>query len=280
MNPTTITSAKELVVPLDGRKASVRAVPIARSLAERLELRIRLFTAGGDPDETKGWLSEVADSHLEGVEVIFDASPSDDPASAIVATARDNGLVCMATAGSLRPHQGHVGSVAEHVVREIGRPVVLVGPDISMDPCKRVERVVVPVDGSTLSESAVGVAGDFARLLEIPAWVVTVVTPEMESRAASAIGEMSAANESGYVARVARRLTLEFGIDAEFEVLHMPDEARAIIDFAGDDGTVVMSTHGRSGLSRLFGGSVTTGVVAHSHRAVFVWRPTERSSDR
>jgi nucleotide-binding universal stress UspA family protein len=56
-------------------------------------------------------------------------------------------------------------------------------------------------------------------------------------------------------------------------VLHGDDPARAIVDFAGDDGTIVMTTHGRSGLNRLFAGSVTTGVVAHSQRAVFVWRP-------
>lgn len=276
MNSKAITGATELVVPLDGEEASLRAVPIARSLAERLGLGVRLFSAGGDTEREK-WLNAVAGRHLEGVEAVIDVSDAGEPAGAIVDIARQNGLVCMATAGSLRPHGGHVGSVAEHVVREIGRPVVLAGPEISLDPHKRAERVIVPVDGSKLSESAVGVAGDLARLLGVPVWVVTVITPRIEAAAESELGAMSTVGESGYVSRLARKLGTKFGVQAEFEVLHLPDEARAIVDFTGDNGTVVMSTHGRSGLSRLFGGSVATAVVAHSQRAVIVWRP---ESDR
>ena len=58
-------------------------------------------------------------------------------------------------------------------------------------------------------------------------------------------------------------------------VLHGTDPVQAIVEFAADDGTVVMSTHGRTGLRRVFGGSVATGVVANSKRAVVVWRPQE-----
>lgn len=278
MQSTAITDATELVVPLDGEEGSVRAVPIARSLALRLGLGVRLFSAGGDTEELGNWMRDIAERHLEGTEATIDVAAAGDPASAIVGAAQPGGLVCMATAGSLRPHGGHVGSVAEHVVREIGRPVVLAGPEISLDPRKRAERVIVPVDGSKLSESAVGVAGDLARLLAVPVWVVTVITPHIESEAESQLGGMSAVNESGYVSRIARTVATDFGVEAEFEVLHMPDEARAIVDFAGDDGTVVMSTHGRSGLSRLFGGSVSTAVVAHSQRAVIVWRPEEAAA--
>ena len=84
-----------------------------------------------------------------------------------------------------------------------------------------------------------------------------------------------AAAETAYVRDLASRIRKSHGIDAEFDVLHGDDPATAIVDFAGDDGTVVMSTHGRSGISRLFAGSVTTKVVADSKRAVLVWRPSE-----
>ena len=37
----------------------------------------------------------------------------------------------------------------------------------------------------------------------------------------------------------------------------------------------VMSTHGRSGLRRVFAGSIAAEVVAHSQRPVAVLRPVE-----
>ena len=79
----------------------------------------------------------------------------------------------------------------------------------------------------------------------------------------------------GYLRRLAGQIRDSHAIDAEYEVLHRDNPAEAIVDFTGDDGTVVMTTHGRSGLSRLFGGSVATGVVAHSKRAVIVWHPAD-----
>ena len=81
--------------------------------------------------------------------------------------------------------------------------------------------------------------------------------------------------ESGYVRSLAGRLADKYNISTGFEVLHIKDPARAVLDFTGHDGIVVMSTHGRSGLSRLFAGSVAHEVVAGSHRPVVVCRPAD-----
>ena len=140
-------------------------------------------------------------------------------------------------------------------------------------PGRPTQKVVVPVDGSELSEAALAVAGDLAAVLGVPAWIVTNVSHKDVAEARSKMAGEFAAGESGHVWHLANDLKKRFGIDAEYEVLHEDDPAEAIVDFTGDDGTVVMTTHGRSGLSRLFGGSVATGVVAHSKRAVMVWRP-------
>lgn len=271
MGAPSITEMKELIVPLDGGSASERSVPVAGRLANRLGLGLRLFSAGAH-DEVS-WMQDVADRLLPDREVTIDIVPADDPVHAIVTAAGDDRLVCMATAASLLPHAGHVGSVAEGVVRDIGRPVFLVGPQMQPHPGESTTRVIVPSDGSELSEASLDVAGDLARTLDVPVWVVTAIGHKAEAEARAELGGEFAAAESGHVWHLANELNKRFGVDAEYEVLHGDDPAEAIVDFTGDDGTIVMTTHGRSGLSRLFAGSVATGVVAHSPRAVMVWRP-------
>lgn len=273
MSSARISEMRELVVPLDGREGSVRSVPVAGRLADRLGLGLRLFAASDDEGEIADWMHDVAERHLPDRDVTIDVAPSGDVVEAIVSAAGETGLVCMATAASLRPHQGHVGSVAEGVVRMIGRPAALVGPHMEPHPGEHTQRIVVPVDGSDFSEASLDVAADLAQALGVPLWVVTVISPKTLASASVQLGGMPTAGDSGYVAGLARDLGRRYEIDVEYEVLHMEDAARAVVDFAGDDGTVLMATHGRSGLNRVFGGSVATGVVAHSHRAVFVWRP-------
>lgn len=272
MTAPSIADMKELLIPLDGGRSSERGVPVAGRLADRLGLRLCLFTVGGDA----GALKDVAERLLPGRSVEVEVG-SGDTVAAIVAAADDDRVVCMATAGSLLPHAGHVGSVAEGVVRDIGRPVFLVGPRMEPHPGEYTKRVIVPVDGSELSELALDVAGDLARALDVPVWVVNSVPQKNEEKARAAMADEFRAAEPGYVLHQARELEKRFGVDGEYEVLHVDDPARSIVDFAGDDGTVVMTTHGRSGLSRVFAGSVATGVVAHSARAVMVWRPPEGS---
>lgn len=270
----TGTQPSEIVVPLDGREASVRAVPVAGRIGKRLGLGIRLFAASSEGDsDLASWMATVADQHLTAMEVAIDVASADDPVTAIVNAAGDTGLVCMATAASLLPHQGHVGSVAEGVTRELGRPVMLVGPQMEPSPGANTTRVIVPVDGSDLSEAILPVGADLARAFDVPLWIVTVMAPLNESSANLRSGAITIG--VGYLRQLARELRKSHGVAAEYEVLHRPDTAKAIVDFAGDDGTVAMTTHGRAGLSRLFGGSVATGVVAHSQRAVVLLRPAD-----
>jgi nucleotide-binding universal stress UspA family protein len=152
---------------------------------------------------------------------------------------------------------------------------MLLGPHVDLDPGAPIDRVVVPVDGSRLSEQALGVAGDLARTLGVAAWVVSVIPPKVEATAGQQLRTAPFVRESGYVRGLADDLAHEYQVTTGFEVLHIKDPAAAILDFTGDDGAVVMSTHGRSGLSRLFAGSVAHAIVARSHRPVVVVRPSE-----
>ncbi len=266
----------ELLVPLDGSESSVRAVPVAVRLAGRLGFRVRLYRLVADDGEAVAAmesLESIAAEHLNGAAGDCEVEVGADPVEAIVAASGDNAVPCMGTAASVRFHQGHFGSVAEGVVRALSRPMFLVGPDMEPSPGAPTQKVVLPVDDSALSESATSIAVDLAEALQVPLWVVSVASPRHEAKSGGRGVEL-VVGHSRYVHNLAAKIKRSHpDLDVEYEALHDEHPAEAIVRFVGDDGTAVMATHGRSGLSRLVAGSVTTGVVAHSKRAVVVFRP-------
>jgi nucleotide-binding universal stress UspA family protein len=272
MDHQRINDLNTLLVPLDGHDSSIRAVPVAGRLARRLGMDIRLLSIVDGADgiaERSARLADIAAAYLPQTDAAIQVVVANDPVYTVTATAEPDGLLCMATAASLRMHHARFGSIAEGVARAIQRPLFLVGPRMLPRPGAPTQRVVVPIDGSELSEAALDVAADLAVRLSIPLWVVSVVTPKADSSAGPA---SASPGESNYVRNRAKLIAERTGVDASFEVLH-GDPAEAIAGFVADDGTAVMTTHGRSGLSRLFAGSVTTAVVARSQRAVMVLRP-------
>lgn len=265
-----------LVVPLDGRAESVRAVPIAGRISRRLSSGMRLISAVSEASETEArstWISEAAARHLGEDQFSIQVAVGDDIVETITSAAAEDGLVCMATAGSVRFHGGHWGSVAEGVARALGRPMLMIGPNVDPVPGESTRRVIVPLDGSPLAEAALQPAADLATVLGEPLWLIAVVSPMAQAAEAASHSGTVGHPEEGYLATTADRIGAASNVEVRHETIQSENIDRAIVDFAGDDGTAVMSTHGRSGLSRLFAGSVAAGVVAHSHRAVVVVRP-------
>jgi nucleotide-binding universal stress UspA family protein len=126
--------------------------------------------------------------------------------------------------------------------------VLAVGPRATT-PLSEVGRVVVPCDGSSLSEQAIEVGASWADRLGLDLWIVTVI-PVVEQPPVRAF-------EHNYVERLANGPVAS---GAQWDVLHGDDPARAIAEWADGD-LVVMTSHGRSGLSRLTLGSVASGTT-------------------
>lgn len=147
-------------------------------------------------------------------------------------------------------------------------------------------RVIVPLDGSKLAERAVPYAVAFAntfqatlvlvrayegaaRAAQVLAWsearagVGGVVDPA-SAQAVEEVTQAEAEEAARYLESVAARLTQQ-GVRVQTLVVDARP-ADAILASAQDEGTglIVMSTHGRSGLSRLIMGSVAEDVL---HRA-------------
>lgn len=209
------------------------------------------------------------------------------PHHTIVSRAREGGysLLAMATRGRGMVAGPVLGSTVSRVLPESPVPVLTVRPvrrQRLWSAPSRMARVVVPLDGSDLAETALGPAREVASRLKLPLSLLQVLPASVTVPLGSGTGMLwDAASSyqrqldvlaSSYVASVGRRL-MEAGLQVEWDVLGGP-VVDAIIDWAGRDGPslIVMATHGRSGLARWLG-SITEGVVRRSHLPVLVVPP-------
>ena len=144
-------------------------------------------------------------------------------------------------------------------------PLVVVGPQASVDQVDLRGCLLVPVDGSDNAETVLGLAAAWGIGLEARPWIVAVIPPERRSDLL----------DSTYPASVARRLARRSHHPVDFEVLHDEHPGRAIGRFAGDIGAslIVASTHGRAGLARFAIGSRAMSIVRHAPCPVVLSRP-------
>lgn len=257
-----------LLVPIDIYDEHSRAITVSRRLARSLREPVVLFNWADEESESiaaKAHLDNLANDLYESAEVELVVTDDRSAAPAIVAAAeRASATICMATHGRTRIGHALLGSVAEETLRLGRRPVILVGPHASGEATEAPRsKLVVTVDGSDLSETALPVAKDWATRLGLPVQVIQVLDPDV------GVGpDVTDVAETGYVARTARELHAPGSLD--YEVLH-GDPAEAIVAHArlGTD-MIVMATHGRGGFARAVLGSVAMRVVHHASCPVLV----------
>ncbi len=126
------------------------------------------------------------------------------------------------------------------------------------------KKIVVAVDGSRLSRAALPVAADLQRHLGAEVVIATIgALPETTTQAEEEETDLESMLEN------ARR---RIGGNARTRVEPQGDPVAGILHVAADEHAdlIVMTTHGRSGLSRLAHGSVCEGVVRESHIPVLL----------
>jgi nucleotide-binding universal stress UspA family protein len=148
------------------------------------------------------------------------------------------------------------------------------------------KRILVPLDGSVISEAVLPHAEELARALDIEIVLLHVeVSPAPEfdphtyplAPLPEGVKEMHKVEKS-YIKTVCSKLERE-GVRATYLLREGP-VAETIMDAAEvmQANLIAMSTHGRTGMLRLLLGSVAEKVVHHSRIPVMLIRPAANSS--
>ncbi|MBI3953925.1 MAG: universal stress protein [Chloroflexi bacterium] len=286
-----------LLVPLDGSPLAEAALPYGLLLAERLGARLLLLqaqpvAAAGEEGPAPGRRGEqgAASPYLEGLQRQASARGlacklavvPGRPAEAILDTAASArcDLIAMSTHGRSGFTRWVLGSVADQVVHAASVPVLLIRPaegGAGKSEPPALKKIVVPLDGSSLAEAALAVAERLARALGLSLLLVQAVDPRIYSYLGPEVG-ISYQNINTVLERTAGDYlallaadAAKSGLPVESLVLHgLPGDSISDVARRTPGSLVVMSSHGRSGLSRWALGSVAEKVVRDSSAPVLV----------
>jgi nucleotide-binding universal stress UspA family protein len=136
--------------------------------------------------------------------------------------------------------------------------------------------ILIPTDGSELAEHGVAHGLALAKSIEAKVSVIFVVEPfsEMSGRFIEAVASYAELRKEQATSALNRAASMakEAGVSCETIQAENAQPHQAIIAAAEDKGCdlIVMSSHGRSGLSVLLIGSVTNKVLTHANTPVLV----------
>lgn len=300
---------RTLLIPLDGSEVSEASLPWATKLAQERGLSLTLarvteyphFGGGSWPEEAMSVETyeqvivaeeDEAESYLNGVRkqlaetglqvetIVRHGSPS--VALLDLADELNAEAIVIASHGRGGFKRFVLGSVAMQLVSHTAVPVFLVRaapPENCRTPA--LNRLLVPLDGSVLASRALEVARDMAPLgstlvlVRVVPWprsfVVDGETERPRDAEATAYGVSIA---TSYLERVAAPLR-EAGISVETQVIVSETKdtvsrhlAVAAASLSVD--TIIMSTHGRGGVTGWLLGSVADEVVRNVDRPVLL----------
>jgi len=228
-----------------------------------------------------GWMAAQG-VHAEGL-----VDQGGDVAAVIASRAAslEADLIILCTHGRGEVRVLLFGRVAEQVLARGTIPVLLMAPTaVRREETFTVRRLLVSLDGSEMAEAALPAAvvlarGFSAEILLI--MVVPTVATITDDRAAAArlmptagaaLLDAEAAQAATYLEGVKTRLARE-GI-AVSAVVKRGEPVRVLLDRLArpDTDLIVMATHGRSGVSAVWAGSVASRIVAQAARPVLLIR--------
>ena len=175
---------ERILVPLDGTDVAEAAVPFAELIPSRhvrlLQVEPATVTVRQDPagmerlklaqDERVSRAGAYLAQQAEGlrrqgrdIELVVDVG---DPRERIIAAASDADLIVIGTRGKRVGGRTFGASIADHVLRNADVPTLVVRGALSQ-AAPMVARIVVPLDGSDVAESALPAAARLSRLLGV-----------------------------------------------------------------------------------------------------------------
>ncbi|HEX5368503.1 MAG TPA: universal stress protein [Dehalococcoidia bacterium] len=288
------------LIPLDGTKLSehsyemlpllkllgfdkIRVVTVWESAWEEAETGRDMKELSEITEKGRNYLSAYVDQQKERIQAAgFEVEALvhvGRPADEVLQAAEGVDLVLIATHGRTGIARWWLGSVADQVIKDSKCPTLVVGPNVEADLATyKVNRILVPLDGSEMAEHALPVAVWIAKLTGAELDIVrcmslTAVTydPSMSMYSADLITSMEDAVRE-YLRQVADRVkgvkfttTMIMGSAGETLLERMKDVKSDL---------VITTSHGRTGVTRAALGSVTDRLL-HGSAPVLVFRPSE-----
>jgi len=272
-----------IVAPLDGSELSEGAIPYAKAFADATGARLLLVTVWGGterdvaaafPDVAEELLARGEEHYAHYLDELARRLGGDvethvlvgDPAEEVLhlLDERQPELLVLATHGRSGIGRWFYGSVAGKLAREAPVTTLAIGPQVLERGAgeARIARILVPLDGSELSESAIVAATELASRLgaqlvfaQALSWANQAITFGVPDADVGVIDQALREASEEYLER-AKELVRD-GIEVTTVVLRGPP-ADALIDYvaANDIDVVVMASHSRGGLARAALGSV------------------------
>ena len=308
---------KRILVPLDGSPLAETALAPATTLAQRFSAEMLLVRTilvhtfpGADPGPAQLTALREAEAYLEQVSrrvkatgvAVETALPYDTPATGITDQAefRHVDLIVMSTHGRKWVDALLHPSVTMQVLERTSAPILAwkhaetadENEDIPELPYFMIDAtapIVVPLDGSLLSESALSMAEGLSQRFGNPILLVSVAEPpripigpyDYPAMMAS-VDEATIAETRAYLKRKRQEIAGR-GLRVETESA-IGSPAASIEDCIqkNNAGLVVIASHGRGGLGRWLLGSVAQQVLRDTETPVLLVRfhPTSPESGK
>jgi nucleotide-binding universal stress UspA family protein len=293
---------EHIMVPVDGTPFSEQALSAAVAIAAKAGSALTLVMVEPPPPTTipQVWVPGVSrEDELDYMDNLADRARDlgagdvsvvvlrGDPSEKLEAHREAIGatLTVMSTHGHGPLQRAWLGSIADRFVRGTGAPVLMIRPDMGAegrapDEAPSFGRVLVCLDGSEVSESALEPALEFGRLfegettlvrlIEYPNRTESVYLPDAVEAIEKKLAEGREAADAELDTVAGRLRTEGHAVDRVSKVVaHV---AEGILECAAERKAdiIVMASHGYGGVRRLMLGSVTDKVLRGSDHPVLV----------
>jgi nucleotide-binding universal stress UspA family protein len=211
------------------------------------------------------------------VDVVYDVREGDIPAEVLRMAAEVGAdLIALGTHGRTGLRRLLVGSVATAVLRGAHCPVLALRSAAGARPGRPVQVILHPTDFSASSAAALRVAralaGDLAaRLILLHVVPVTIL---MDGSMAAEIDPQPYRDALEKIREALDGPDMKYPIETRLMRGFEQEEIRRAAEEVACD-LIVMGTHGRTGLGRLFMGSVAESVLSRADCPVMVVRVTQ-----
>lgn len=278
-----------VLVPLDGSVAAEFAIRFAVDLASKHNAELILLylntlsiaassESGEDQqDDMQSYLERLRKDIRElGVRVKTHIIDSRDPGKALIDYSDEElvSVVVMSTQGRQSMLRWLFGSRVEESLNQMMVPVMLVRP--------MYDQIVVPLDGSRWSESAIARATELARVHDAEVVLLHVYqarggdyTDQWILAGHQQIADQPFDQIRDQLVSLRNRLRQE-GLKAREVLIRGGNPAQVICDYVANEEDIcmiVMSTHGRTGLSKWLVGSVAQSVIKQTRVPVTLVHP-------